>query len=161
MRIHVRPAARKDADAWTRMRVALWPEDTYEGHAREVDRYFEGVLRMPLEVLIAVDGAGTAVGFVELNIRAYAEDCETDRVAYLEGWYVVPDMRRRSVGRALLAAAEDWAIGQGCTEFASDALLTNTTSAAAHLALGFNETVQLRCFKKTLRPQPISSSARP
>ena len=70
-------------------------------------------------------------------------------------------MRRRSVGRALLAAAEDWAIGQGCTEFASDALLTNTTSAAAHLALGFNETVQLRCFKKTLRPQPISSSARP
>ena len=143
------------------MRVALWPEDTYEGHAREVERYFEGPLRMLLEVLIAVDQAGTAIGFVELNIRAYAEECETDRVAYLEGWYVVPEMRCRGVGRALVAAAEDWAITQGCTEFGSDALLTNTTSAAAHLALGFTETVQLRCFKKTLMPQPGSRSARP
>jgi len=150
VRIHVRPAARKDADAWTRMRVALWPEDTDEGHAREVDRYFEGVLRMPLEVLIAVDGAGTAVGFVELNIRAYAEDCETDRVAYLEGWYVEPAARRHGVGRALVAAAEDWGRAQGCTEFASDALLDNAVSAAAHLALGFEETVQIRCFKKRL-----------
>jgi aminoglycoside 6'-N-acetyltransferase I len=143
------------------MRVALWPEDTYEGHAREVERYFDGAIQMPLEVLIAVDDAGTAIGFVELNIRAYAEDCETDRVAYLEGWYVVPDMRRRSVGRALVAAAEEWAIAQACTEFGSDAILTNTTSAAAHQALGFTETVQLRCFKKTLMPQPGSGSARP
>ena len=161
MTVHVRPAAKEDADAWTRMRVALWPEDTYEGHAREVERYFDGALRMPLEVLLAVDDAGTAVGFAELNIRAYAEDCDTDRVAYLEGWYVVPDMRRHSVGRALVAAAEDWAIGQGCTEFGSDALLTNTTSAAAHLALGFTETVQLRCFKKMLMPQPGPATARP
>jgi aminoglycoside 6'-N-acetyltransferase I len=143
------------------MRVALWPEDTCDGHAREVAQYFQGALRMPLEVLIAVDDAGTAIGFVELNIRAYAEDCDTDRVAYLEGWYVVPEMRRRGVGRALVAAAEDWAIGQQCTEFGSDALLNNTTSAAAHLALGFNETVQLRCFKKTLTPRPRSGSARP
>jgi aminoglycoside 6'-N-acetyltransferase I len=143
------------------MRVALWPEDTYEGHAREVERYFEGTLRMPLEVLIAVDDEGVAIGFVELNIRAYAEDCETDRVAYLEGWYVVPEMRRRGAGRALVAAAEDWAIDQGCTDFASDALITNTASAAAHLALGFSETVQLRCFKKTLMPQPGSVSGRP
>lgn len=161
MTIHVRPAAREDADAWTRMRVALWPEDTHDGHAREVERYFDRAIRMPLEVLIAVDDAGTAIGFVELNIRAYAEDCDTDRVAYLEGWYVVPEMRRRHVGRALVAAAEDWAIGQGCTEFGSDALLTNTTSAAAHLALGFTETVQLRCFKKTLMLQPGPASARP
>jgi aminoglycoside 6'-N-acetyltransferase I len=142
------------------MRVALWPEDSYEGHAREVERYFERPRRMPLEVLIAVDDAGTAIGFAELNIRPYAEDCETDHVAYLEGWYVVPDMRRRGVGRALVAAAEDWAIAQGCTEFGSDALLTNITSAAAHLALGFTETVQLRCFKKTLRPQPGTDSGR-
>jgi aminoglycoside 6'-N-acetyltransferase I len=97
-----------------------------------------------------VDDRGAAVGFAELSIRAYAEDCTTDRVAYLEGWYVVPDARRQGVGRALMAAAETWGRSQGCTEFGSDALLDNDVSEAAHLALGFEETVQLRCFRKLL-----------
>jgi aminoglycoside 6'-N-acetyltransferase I len=85
-----------------------------------------------------------------LSIRNYAEDCVTDRVAYLEGWYVAPEWRRHGVGKSLVEAAEAWARSQGCTEFGSDALLDNDTSAAAHLALGFEETVQIRCFKKQL-----------
>jgi aminoglycoside 6'-N-acetyltransferase I len=60
-------------------------------------------------VLLALDEGGRAVGFVELSIRNYAEDCETDRVAYLEGWYVIPEARRTGVGRALIAASEEWA----------------------------------------------------
>ncbi len=32
----------------------------------------------------------------------------------------------------------------------SDALLDNKISEAAHLALGFEETEQIRCFKKNL-----------
>ena len=108
---------------------------------------------MPLAVLVAVDDAGEPIGFVELNIRPYAEDCLTDRVAYLEGWYVERSARRRGVGRALIAAAERWAIAQGCTEFASDALLDNDVSAAAHRALGFEETVRIRCFKKVVGPR--------
>lgn len=36
------------------------------------------------------------------------------------------------------------------TEFGSDALIDNATSAAAHRALGFNETEQIRCFRKDL-----------
>jgi len=101
-------------------------------------------------VLLAFDETGAAVGFAELSIRSYAEHCETDRVAYLEGWYVEPGVRRKGVGRALVDAAEGWAIKQGCTEFGSDAVLENELSAAAHHALGFEETVRLRCFKKVL-----------
>jgi aminoglycoside 6'-N-acetyltransferase I len=71
-------------------------------------------------------------------------------VAFLEGWYVVPDARRRGVGRALIEAAEQWALDQGCTEFGSDALIDNRVSAAAHEALGFEEVVQIRCFRKDL-----------
>lgn len=56
----------------------------------------------------------------------------------------------RAIGRALVAAAGEWARSQGCTEFGSDALLDNDASAAAHEALGFTETVQLRCFRKDL-----------
>jgi aminoglycoside 6'-N-acetyltransferase I len=145
----VRHATGADAAAWLRMRNALWPAET-SSHAREIEQFFAGALKMPLAVLIAEDERGTPAGFAELSIRAYAEDCLTDRVAYLEGWYVEPAARRQGMGRALVAAAEEWGRQQGCTEFASDAILDNDVSAAAHLALGFEETVRIRCFKKPL-----------
>jgi len=148
--VHVRPAKPDDSPDWLRMRVALWPEGSASEHAREIDQYFARTLTNPLEVLLAIDETGKTIGFAELSIRNYAEDCDTDRVAYLEGWYVDAAWRRRGVGRALVVAAEGWARAQGCTEFASDALLDNQTSAAAHVALGFEETVQIRCFRKHL-----------
>jgi aminoglycoside 6'-N-acetyltransferase I len=149
--INVRPVTPAEAEAWRRMRVALWPDET-ASVVPEVDRFFAGDLKEPLAVLMAFDAAGTPLGMAELSIRNYAEDCVTDRVAYLEGWYVEPLARRQGVGRALVQAAEAWGRAQGCTEFASDALLDNDVSAAAHAALGFTETVQIRCFKKDLTP---------
>jgi Sortase and related acyltransferases len=153
----VRAATPADKQNWLRMRRALWPEDEGDSHAREIDEFFAGRLNMPLEVLLASDEKGNAVGFAELSIRPYAEDCETDRVAYLEGWYVEPHARRQGVGRALVVAAERWAKAQGCTEFGSDALIDNHASAAAHRAVGFTETVQIRCFRKTLEREPASN----
>ena len=134
------------------MRQALWPDDTGT-HADEVARFFAGRLRIPLAVFIAEED-GAVVGFAELNIRPYAEGCTTDRVAFLEGWYVEPSARGVGVGRALVAAAEGWAIDQGCTEFGSDIVADNDASAAAHRALGFEEVEVVRCFKKTLTPNP-------
>jgi aminoglycoside 6'-N-acetyltransferase I len=153
--IRVRPVTPADSDAWLDMRCALWPEGSAAEHRAEVTRFFAGLLREPLQTLIAVDSAGGPVGFAELSIRSYAEDCVTDRVAYLEGWYVAPGSRRQGVGRALVLAAEEWARAQGCAEFASDALLDNVVSAAAHKALGFRETVQLRCFRKVVDPSKL------
>lgn len=134
------------------MREALWPADAGEpsDHPDEIARFFAGALHEPLAVLIAEDGSGRALGFAELSIRNYAEGCVTNRVAYLEGWYVEPHARRRGVGAALVRAAEDWGRAQGCTEFASDALIDNEISAAAHEALGFDETARIRCFRKDL-----------
>src|SRR4029077_8902811 len=149
--IRVRAVTPADSPAWLRMREALWPDGSGD-HAAEIERFFAGQLQEPLAVLLAVGEGDRPGGFTELNIRTYAEDCDTDRVAYLEGWYVEPEWRRHGVGRALVAAAEDWGRARGCTEFASDALLDNAVSAAAPLALGFEETVQLRCFKKRLEP---------
>src|SRR4029079_5866182 len=130
-----------DADGWLRMRKALWPEgEGKEQHAAEIAQYFAGFIREPLEVLIAVRETGGPAGFAELSIRSHAEDCITDRVAYLEGWYVEPSARRTGVGRALVGAAEEWARRQGCSEFGSDALIDNEVSARAHRALGFAQT---------------------
>ncbi len=101
-------------------------------------------------MLLAEDGAGHALGMVELSIRPCAEGCHTNRVAYLEGWYVIPDARQGGVGRSLVETAETWARAQGCTEFASDTNSDNASSIAAHLALGFGDAGLVRCFKKDL-----------
>jgi aminoglycoside 6'-N-acetyltransferase I len=146
----VRPVVRADAPAWLRMRYELWPDAGAAGHEDEVEGFLSGRLKNPLAVLVAVDDHDAPVGFVELFIRPYAEGCDTDRVAYLEGWYVEPAHRRQGAGRALMAASEGWARDQGCTEFGSDALIDNDVSAAAHAALGFIEVERIRCFKKDL-----------
>ncbi|MHC4375797.1 MAG: GNAT family N-acetyltransferase [Planctomycetota bacterium] len=93
---------------------------------------------------------GAVLGFAELSVRSFAEGCRSDRVGYLEGWYVLPAERGRGVGRALVEAACDWARDQGCTEFASDTELDNRDSQAAHGALGFAEVGRLVLFRREL-----------
>lgn len=152
----VRPVAPGDAEAWLRMRVALWPDGSEAEHAAEIERFLRGDAPGPAAVLVAApdpeerSGASEPVGLAELSIRSCAEGCRTARVAYLEGWYVAPAARRSGVGRALVEAAEAWARAQGCTEFASDTERDNRTSAAAHLALGFEDAGLVRCFRKDL-----------
>src|SRR5260370_22988599 len=145
----IRPVEQSDRESWEGMRGGLWPSPARE-HGGEIDRYFVGKVREPLEVLIAFDEHGRAIGLIELSIRAYAEGCDTDRVAFVEGWYVDPNARGKGVGAALICAAEVWARAQGCTELGSDAEVENISSAAAHRALGFIETGVVRCFKKAL-----------
>ena len=147
--IVVRSAVAADAATWLTMRRALWPGADLD-HAREVERFFAGGLRGLLAVFLAFDASNRPVGFAELSIRNCAESCETDRVAYLEGWFVVPEARRQGVGRALVEAAEGWGRARGCTEFASDTEIDNAASAAAHHALGFTETDRIRTFRKAL-----------
>ena len=145
-----RPVETDDTAAWTELRQALWSDAAPGEHSDAIARYFAGTLREPIMVLIAEDNHARPSGFVELSLRAYAEGCESDNVAYVEGWYVVPEARGRGVGRALIEAAEGCARSQGCTELASDAQLDNVASAAAHEALGFREVGQIRCFRRTL-----------
>ena len=136
------------------MRAALWPEGSLAEHGAEVERLFDTPSRWPQAVFVAEDDHGRLVGFAEVSIRPYAEGCATDRVGYLEGWYVTPEARRGGVGRALVEASEHWARAQGCTEFASDAEPSNELSAAAHRALGFTDVGLVRCFRKDLEDRP-------
>lgn len=146
----IRSARPEDRNDWVRLRHALWPDTTLDQHERDVERFLAGRRHEPAEALIAFDDDGHAVGFVELSIRTIVDSCATDRVGYLEGWFVVPEARRRGIGAALVAAAEHWAKGCGCREFASDAALDNEASQRAHLALGFSETGRGVNFRKDL-----------
>jgi aminoglycoside 6'-N-acetyltransferase I len=146
----IRTARPHDAPALCAFRCALWPDGSEAEHGEELEAFFRGEGREPLAVFVAEDGDGRPVGFCEVSIHPYAEGCRTDRVGYLEGWYVAPAARGGGVGRALVEAAEDWAREQGCTEFASDAAADNDLSRAAHEALGFTEAGLIRCFRKDL-----------
>ena len=117
-------------------------------HRADVERYFAGDRREPAEVLLAFSPAGEPAGLAELSIRSIADGCSTGNVAYLEGWYVTAAFRRQGVGRMLTSAAESWAKGRGCTEFASDAELANHISQTAHLQVGFEETGRVVTYRK-------------
>jgi aminoglycoside 6'-N-acetyltransferase I len=146
----VRPARPTDAVEWGRLRQALWPAESAHELTAEAETFFTGGDTLLRAVLLVEASDGALAGFAELSFRPYAEDCKTSPVAFLEGWYVIPSARRQGAGRALVAAAEEWARDQGCREFASDTELDNTGSAAAHRALGFDDAGAIRCFRKNL-----------
>ena len=146
----IRPVTERDAEPWARLRHALWPDGSLAEHRAETERFLAGGGTEPEEVLLAVGEDGRLLGFVELSIRNIVHACTPGRVGYLEGWYIVPAARRQGIGRALVAAGERWARGQGCREFGSDADLENEASHAAHRRLGFSETGRVVTYRKEL-----------
>jgi aminoglycoside 6'-N-acetyltransferase I len=125
---------------WIELRCALWPETSPEDLA---------IVDPKLIVFVAVENDAIA-GFLELDLRSYAEGCDSSPVPYVEGWYVVPDHRRRGIGGALMTAAEEWSRAQGYTELGSDTEETNRLSRDAHAALGFDEVETIVVFRKAL-----------
>jgi aminoglycoside 6'-N-acetyltransferase I len=148
--------AYRDTDwpEWLRMSLALFPHHS----AEELVPGMEVFRAAPDgEVFVAERDDGTIAGFVEVGTRPYADGCDTTPVGYVEAWYVDPDVRRRGFGRALLAAAEEWARARGYTEIASDSQLTNTVSHAAHRRAGYNEVDRVVQFRKRLVEENTAS----
>ena len=144
----VRRAGAADLSAWNAMRMALWPDadDTTQQLLAQLARDDAGVW-------LALRATGEAVGFAEASIRRdYVNGTATSPVGFLEGLYVDPAWRRSGVGRALVDAIEQWTRRQGCSELASDALIDNTDSHAAHVAYGFEETERVVYFRKQVGP---------
>jgi aminoglycoside 6'-N-acetyltransferase I len=145
----VREATPDDLDGWAEMRAALWP-DADRGELRaECEAFFAGAGGLQA-ALVACAADGTPVGMIELSLRSYAEGCASSPVPFVEAWFVAEGRRRQGVGRALMAAAEAWALDLGHTELASDTQAWNTDSQAAHAALGFEEADRIVAFRKAL-----------
>ena len=144
----VRSLQEKDLSEWFRLRQMLWDELTEEEHQAEMLDIYEHTDSQL--VLVAEKGDGKLIGFLEASIRPFVEDCNTDNVGYLEGWFVEPGYRRYGIGRDLVRNAERWARKKGCTEMASDAEVGNDLSLAAHLKLGYDETSRLVHLRKDL-----------
>ncbi len=143
----VREVTREDRSAWVRMREILWPGSLAD-HDVDTQRYFDAP-EPGLTTFVAEEG-GVLVGFLELDYRKYAPGCKESPVPFIEGWYVVEAARGRGVGRALVAAAERWAIQAGHREIASDVEIENEGSLKAHAALGYEEIERVVYFRKRL-----------
>jgi aminoglycoside 6'-N-acetyltransferase I len=139
-----------DHDAWLRLRMRLWPEETKEELA-DGRRWILGDPHRNA-VFVARLPDGELAGFLEAALRDWAEGCSTRPVGYIEGWYVEPERRKHGVGRRLVEAAETWARSRGCTEMGSDAHVSNTLSHRAHAALGYEEVERVVSFAKRLTP---------
>ena len=147
----IRSVQAEDTAEWLRMRLALWPDEP-EKEAREIAHFLADPANAAMPFLQAAfvcprPDQGLC-GLAEVAIHAAAPGCETNRIGYLEAWYVDPDCRGQGIGRALAEAAENWARAQGCLEMASDTTPDYPLSPTAHARLGYQEVI--RHFYKRL-----------
>lgn len=139
----------KEQRGWLNLRGALWPHCKEAEHLTEMEATCSTPDR--LAAFIAYGESGEALGFVETAVRTdYVVGTNSSPVGFIEGIYVVENFRHQGVARALVEAAERWALTRGCRELASDAHLDNLASHAMHRALGFAETERVVYFCKTL-----------
>jgi aminoglycoside 6'-N-acetyltransferase I len=151
--ITTRLAAPSDRLELVALRHALWPKGSVEEHLQELEAIFAGTWSpiYPYAIFVAETADATLAGFAEVTLSSRADGCDrTSPVGYLEGWYVSDAHRRRGVGRALLAAAENWARAHGCTEMASDTWIDSQVAQRAHEALGFEVVDRCVNYRKTL-----------
>lgn len=144
----VRALREGDLEGWLHLRLHLWDQVSENEHKAEM----MDIVEHPDTQFVAVaeTDEGRLIGFLEASIRPFVEDCQTDHVGYLEGWFVEPEYRQQSIGRFLVRAAENWARRKGCTEMASDAEVGNDLSLEAHQRLGYEETSRLVHLRKEL-----------
>lgn len=137
-----------DLEEWLRLRRGLWSHLTLEENRSEGAAW---LARKDAAVIVAaLSSPESLCGFVEVGERSLADGCESSPLAYLEGWYVEPEKRRRGIGGNLLRAAEVWARERGSREFASDAEIGNALSQRAHLKYGFREVERAVLYLKRL-----------
>ena len=165
--VRIRVVTRADRAVWIRLRRRLWPHHSVRSLVAEADEllnserdgsFWHGPMRAT--ILLAELADGPIIGFVEVDLRPFADGCRSSPVGYLEGWYVEPNHRRKNVGRALVLAAENWARAKGCFEMASDARVENEVSAKAHRRIGYREVHRLVHFRRGLTPS-IRRPSRP
>ncbi|HUR59216.1 MAG TPA: GNAT family N-acetyltransferase [Opitutaceae bacterium] len=147
--LKIRAATRADRPEWARLRQALWPDCRGPRAALEMREQMSRPAKFG--VLVIERAGGELVGFIELALRDGVDGAARETTAYVEGWYVEPELRGRGWGRKLIAAGMRWARARGMAELASDAELWNTAAIRAHRAVGFRETFRSVQFIKRVR----------
>ena len=143
----IRKAERSDSVKIAPLVNKLWPEHSAQELIRIIEEYMGNANSCVYVCETGEDLIGTALCCLRYG---YVEGCDTSPVGYLEGVFVEEAYRRQGIACAIVKECEEWAKEKGCSEFASDCELTNTTSLHFHLDIGFEEENRLICFKKRI-----------
>ena len=121
----IRPARAADRAEWARLRRALWPDCRGPRAALEMRELLSDPKKFG--VLVLDRAGGKLGGFVEVALRDGVDGAARAVTAYIEGWFVAPELRGKNWGRKLIAAAGRWARARGMVELASDAEAADST----------------------------------
>jgi aminoglycoside 6'-N-acetyltransferase I len=140
-------AAADDLETVTALLNKLYKHSSY----RELLQENELLISSATDAIFFANTYEAPVGVAHVSIRT---DCvsgtNSGNVGFLEGVYVEPKHRKNGIAKQLVAICENWAVGKGCREFASDCMLDNTDSYKFHIAIGFREAQRLICFVKDI-----------
>jgi aminoglycoside 6'-N-acetyltransferase I len=127
--------------------LALWPECI---HKEEVENY-QRILTLDRETVYLAKVEKQYVGFIHLSLRTeHVEGTHTSPVVYVEGLYIQPPYREKSIAKVLVQAGEAWGLKHHCREMASDTESSNVDSIAFHQKVGFEVANRIVCFRKDL-----------
>ena len=143
----IQSAQKEDAGILAELAIKMWNDNTIS----ELENEFRELIANENAKCFIKYENETAVGFAQCQLRTdYVEGTDSSPVGYLEGIFVVEQYRKLGYAKQLLLECEKWAKEKKCTEFASDCELDNEDSLKFHLAMGFEESNRIICFKKEI-----------
>lgn len=142
--IPVRAMARADLPAVR----DLLEELGYPLALEEVARRFAAVTAAPDHAVRVAEAAGRAAGLVHVYARPALEN---PTEAIVEALVVDSAQRRSGVGRALMAAAEDWAIARGIHSLALSSNVARSGAHAFYHTLGYRTAATALILRKELK----------
>ena len=143
----IKTATKSDARILAELAIQMWKDNT----VIDMEKEFEELITNGNAVCFIKYVDDKAIGFSQCQLRNdYVEGTETSPVGYLEGIFIAQEYRHCGYAKELLGECEKWAKGKNCSEFASDCELDNENSLNFHIAMGFEETNRIICFRKDL-----------
>ncbi|MBL7012977.1 MAG: GNAT family N-acetyltransferase [Candidatus Marinimicrobia bacterium] len=135
-----------DINTLLTLQVELWPMHTVDELLPDCRK----ALQDPKQISWIYYKNSNPIGFLDLSIKDKALGCKSNKIGYVEGWYVKPEYQGNGFGLALYNQAELWAIENGCFEMASDTTQDYPLSIHAHEKVGFSISRRATHFKKDI-----------
>jgi GNAT superfamily N-acetyltransferase len=140
--LHIREARVSDA----RDLAALATQMGYPSQPEDSSRRLGSLPFKRSCVLVAVV-EGKTVGWVHANLYS---TLVTDDVAAIYGLAVAEERQGHGIGRALMKAAEDWAVGAGCTTMYVRSNIARRGAHGFYRRLGYQPVKSSLLFTKSL-----------
>jgi len=145
LRINIRPAAPADRDFVLSIAPRLNEFDVPPWRDRAAmnlgdARVLWSALTDPppeTSVFIAETNDGTPLGFIHLNVET--DYYTREKYGHISDIVVAPEGEGRGVGKALMAAGEDWARNRGYRLITLNVFMANTRARALYEHLGYGE----------------------